>query len=222
MTQTPRLLTRFGDAFYAFDKPAGMAVHQNAEGIPDLVSWLKKQSSLPHNLKPGHRIDRPTSGVVLCGAGKKARAQIAHWLENDATKTYLALVAGVAPLDDGLIDAPLYDDRRKRPLEALTRYTVKQRLGAVTLLELELLTGRKHQLRRHLAEAGMPIVGDDRYGPQRPLRVPGFPKRLWLHAATLSIGDRVITAPLPDILEQHRAALEADPVHAAQIKNPSK
>ena len=58
----------------------------------------------------------------------------------------------------------------------------------------------------------MPIVGDKRYGPKRPLRVPGFPGRLWLHAATLSIADRVITAPLPDVLEQHRLALTADPV----------
>ncbi len=212
MPRSPRLLTRFGDVFYAFDKPAGMAVHQNAEGIPDLVSWLQKQRSLPYNLKPGHRLDRPTSGVVLCGAGKKARAQIARWLENDATKTYLALVAGVPTDDEGLIDSPLFDDRRKRPLEAQTRYTVKQRLGAVTLLELELITGRKHQLRRHLAEAGMPIVGDDRYGPQRPLRVPGFPGRLWLHAATLRMAERVITAPLPELLEQHRLALADDPV----------
>lgn len=209
MTISPRLLTRFGDVFYAFDKPAGMAVHQNAEGIPDLVSWLKKQRSLPRDVKPGHRLDRPTSGVVLCGAGKKARAQIARWLEHGATKTYLALVAGVPTDDEGLIDAPLFDDRRKRPLEAQTRYCVRERLGPVTLLELELITGRKHQIRRHLADAGMPIVGDKRYGPKRPLRVPAFPGRLWLHAATLRLEERVITAPLPENLEQHRALLSA-------------
>ena len=212
MTPTPRLLTRFGDVFYAFDKPAGMAVHQNAEDIPDLVTWLKKQRSLPRDLKPGHRLDRPTSGVVLCGAGKKARAQIAGWLEKDASKTYLALVAGVPEHTEGVIDEPLYDDRRKRPLEAQTHYRVVEGLGAVTLLELRLITGRKHQLRKHLAQAGMPIVGDKRYGPKRPLRVPGFPGRLWLHAHTLTIGEKVITAELPPALETHRNALSADPV----------
>ena len=82
----------------------------------------------------------------------------------------------------------------------------------MTLLELRLITGRKHQLRRHLAQAGMPIVGDKRYGPKRPLRVPGFPGRLWLHAHTLTIGEKVITAELPPALETHRNALSADPV----------
>lgn len=214
MTQHPRLLTRFGDVFFAFDKPAGMAVHPNAEGLPDMVTWLKKQRSLPRNLLPAHRLDRPTSGVVLCGAGKRARAQISAWLDHDSTKSYLALVAGVPPHEEGVLDEPIYDDRRKRPLEAITHYKIVERLGAVTLLELDLITGRKHQLRRHLAMAGMPIVGDERYGPQRPLRVPGFPKRLWLHAASLRLGDRTISAPLPPDLELHRQQLRADPVHA--------
>jgi len=214
MPPAPRLLTRFGNVFFAFDKPAGMAVHPNAEDLPDLVSWMKKQRSLPRDLKPGHRLDRPTSGVVLCGAGKKARAQIGEWLANDSTKTYLALVAGVPPHEEGVFDAPLYDDRRKRPLDAQTNYRIHERLGAVTLLELQLVTGRKHQLRRHLADAGLPVVGDNRYGPQRPLRVPGFPKRLWLHAASLQLGEREIKAALPPELEAHRQQLAADPVHA--------
>ncbi|MEE2750943.1 MAG: RNA pseudouridine synthase [Myxococcota bacterium] len=202
-TTKPRLLTRFGDVFYAFDKPAGMAVHQNAEGLPDLVRWLRKQSSLPRDLKPGHRLDRPTSGVVLCGAGKKARAQIAQWLEDGAEKHYLALVAGEPEQDEGLLDKPLYDERRKRPLEAQTLYRVQKRLQGFTLLELQLLTGRKHQLRRHLAQAEMPIVGDSRHGPKKPKRIVGFPNRLWLHAWKLEIPGRLIEASLPTELAQH-------------------
>ena len=204
---TPRLLTRFGDVFYAYDKPAGMAVHQNSEDIPDLVSWLSKQRSLPRNLKPGHRLDRPTSGVVLCGAGRAARAQIAAWLQT-ADKVYLALVAGAPDEDEGIFDAPLSDARRKRPLDAKTQYQVQQRLRGFTLLEVRLITGRKHQLRRHLADAGLPVVGDDRYGPKRPTRVPGFPGRLWLHAWRLSLPDRVIEAPLPPVLEEHLSVFE--------------
>jgi 23S rRNA-/tRNA-specific pseudouridylate synthase len=203
MNDQPRLLTRFDDVFYAFDKPAGMAVHQNSEDIPDLVSWIKQQRSLPQKLRPGHRLDRATSGIVLCGAGRKARAQIAKWVEDLAHNTYLALVAG-APLEDqGQFAAPLPDDRRKRLLEADTRYEVKQRFDGFTLLTLDLVTGRKHQLRRHLADAGLPIVGDTRYGPKRPKRVPDFPGRLWLHASTIQIGERMIQAPLPTALQVH-------------------
>jgi len=208
MSTTPRLLTRFGDVFFAYDKPAGMAVHPNAEGTPDLVSWLKTQRSLPRDLKPGHRLDRPTSGVVLCGAGRKARAQIAAWLSTDTDKRYLALVAGTPSAEKGTFDTPLQDDRRGRPLEAKTVYRVRERLDGFTLLELELITGRKHQLRRHLADAGLPIVGDTRYGPKHPKRVPDFPGRLWLHAWTLSVGDRCIEAPLPASLVEHLQRLE--------------
>ncbi len=210
MPLTPRLLTRFDDVFFAYDKPAGMAVHQNAEGLPNLVSWLKAQRALPRDLKPGHRLDRPTSGIVLCGAGKKARARIAEWLGEGSDKQYLALVAGTPEVNEGLIDSPLYDARRKRELEAKTIYTVRQQFRGFTLLELSLVTGRKHQLRRHLAAAGLPVVGDDRYGPAKPKRIPGYPNRLWLHAWKLTFADRSIEAPLPSDLAQHLAEIEGE------------
>ncbi len=199
----PRLLTRFEDRYYAFDKPAGMAVHPNAEGIPDLVGWMGQQRSLPKSLRPGHRLDRATSGVVLCGAGRAARARIAEWLSGPATKLYLALVAGDPPGEEGAFDTPLFDRRRKRRLEAQTQFRVKERLGGFSLVELELTTGRKHQLRRHLADAGLPVVGDTRYGPKRPRRVPGFPNRLWLHACQITLPEREIVAPLPPELKEH-------------------
>jgi 23S rRNA-/tRNA-specific pseudouridylate synthase len=206
MLEPPRLLTRFGDTFYAFDKPAGMAVHPANEDIPDLVSWMKRQRSLPRDLKPGHRLDRATSGVVLCGAGRKARAQIAEWLEG-ADKVYLALVAGRPIEEEGIFDSPLFDARRKRELVCKTLYRVREKLGGFTLLELQLVTGRKHQLRRHLADAGLPIVGDQRYGPRRPKPVPAFPGRLWLHAWKLSFSDRTIEAKLPADLQVQLDAL---------------
>ncbi|HJN74605.1 MAG TPA: RNA pseudouridine synthase [Myxococcota bacterium] len=199
---SPRLLTRFDDHFYAFDKPAGMAVHANAEGIGDLVSWLRTQRSLPRGLAPAHRLDRGTSGVVLCGSNRKARATICDWLTS-GRKTYLALVAGTPEADEGCLDAPLFDARRKRKLEARTQFRVSRRLGGFSLLEVDLLTGRKHQLRRHLADAGLPVVGDQRHGPKRPRRVPGFPGRLWLHSWRIELGARTITAPLPAELREH-------------------
>ena len=203
MSPKPRLLTRFGDVFYAFDKPAGMAVHPANEDIEDLVSWIRTQKSLPRDLKPAHRLDRATSGVVLCGAGSKARGQLNAWLEEGSVKMYQALVAGEPESDEGSLNSPLFDERRKRPLAAETGYRVLERFEGFAWLELQLVTGRKHQLRRHLVKAGWPIVGDKRYGPKRPKRVPGFPGRLWLHAARVELGERRIEAPLPLALEQH-------------------
>ena len=210
MPSQPRLLTRFDDVFYAFDKPAGLAVHQNAENIPDLVSWIRTQRALPRGLKPGHRLDRGTSGVVLCGATRQARAQISTWLNDGIEKHYLALVAGVPEADEASIEIPLFDERRKRMLDAHTLVRVAQRFQGFSLLELQLVTGRKHQLRRHLAEAEFPVVGDNRYGPKRPRRVPGFPQRLWLHAWKLILDERVIEAPLPSELSQHLTLLEKE------------
>lgn len=220
MAPSPRLLTRFGDVFYAFDKPAGLAVHPNAEGLPDLVSWIDAQRSLPRNLKPGHRLDRPTSGVVLCGAGRKARAQIADWLGGSAEKHYLALVYGEPEGDTLACKDPLYDERRRRTLEAETRLTIRERLGPFTLVELQLVTGRKHQLRRHLAGAELPVIGDRRYGPRVPTRVPGHPGRLWLHAWKLVLPDRVIEAPLPELLEEHLNQLRELSVSTAHGGDP--
>ena len=206
--QIPRLLTRFEDHFYAFDKPAGMAVHPNAEKLPDLVSWLKKQKSLPRDLKPGHRLDRGTSGVVLCGAGGKSRARIAAWLADEsAEKHYLALVAGTPDREHGYFEGALFDRRRKQKLPAKTEFRVRESRGGFSLLELQLHTGRTHQIRRHLTGADLPVVGDDRYGPKRPKRVPNFPNRLWLHAWKLNLGGRWIESPLPQDLVEHLEGL---------------
>lgn len=194
--------------FYAFAKPAGLAVHPAHEDVPDLVSWIRRQRSLPRDLKPAHRLDRATSGVVLCGAGKRARAQLNTALES-AHKTYVALVAGEPEEAEGAFTLPLSDARRGRPLAAETRFQVRERFGGFTLLELTLVTGRKHQLRRHLADAGLPVVGDERHGPRRPRRVPAFPGRLFLHAERIVLTERTIEAPLPEALQRCLSALRS-------------
>ena len=134
---------------------------------------------------------------------REARAQIANWLSTKAQKHYLALVAGTPQNDSGAFTSQLYDDRRKRPLNCETRFEVRQRYDGFSLLELILITGRKHQIRRHLSAANLPIVGDTRYGPKRPKRVPAFPGRLWLHASQLVLPTRSIKAPLPADLRAH-------------------
>lgn len=205
----PRLLTRFGDRFFAFHKPSGMAVHPNNENSPDLVSWIKSNKSYPRDLRPAHRLDKPTSGVVLCGAGKKARSEISTWMASeDCSKHYIALVAGEPKQAEFQLNHPLKDSRRGRDLPAHTHCRVLHSNQGFSLVELELKTGRKHQLRRHLSHAGFPIVGDERYGPKRPRRIPKFPNRLWLHAWQLNLPNRQIVAPLPLSLSEHLSHLE--------------
>lgn len=202
----PRLLTRWKDFYFAFDKPAGMPVHRCSDkSIADLSAWIKSQRSLPRCLLPVHRLDRATSGVIMCAAGSKARAKVNEWLNDAKTnKRYIALVAGSPARSAGVFNKPLFDRRRGRLLEAASYYRVRESLPhGFSLLDLELSTGRKHQLRRHLADAGLPIVGDMRYGPKRPKRIPHFPNRLWLHACELQLPDRVITSPLPLELQDH-------------------
>src|SRR5690606_14273653 len=147
---------------------------------PDLVSWLRGQGE---DALPVHRLDAESSGLVICAAEPALRQEAAGWFaEGRIEKTYLALVAGRAR-PKGVIRRALEDARRGRPLPAVTRYRTLELLGGVSLLRVRPETGRKHQIRRHMQGLGHPLVGDTRYGPRRPLRVPGFPGRLWLHAA---------------------------------------
>jgi len=209
MPKKPRLLTKFGDVFYAFEKPEGMASHQNAEKTIDLVRWIKGQKSLPNSLKPAHRLDLATSGIVLCGAGRKARSQISDWLAGESIKEYLVLVAGAPKEDAGKFNTPLFDRNKKKSQDCETIFRVQERFDGFTLIEVELVTGRKHQIRRHLASANLPVVGDKRYGPKRPKRVPGYPNRLWLHAWRLTIPGKVIECPIPLELQEHLKLLRA-------------
>ena len=195
--------------------------------------------------RPGivHRLDRFTTGVMVAAKSDTAHWRLGHQFQaRTVDKRYLAVVHGVVKRASDLIDLPLgrhprifdryavrYDDSAK---EARTIYRVRERYDGYTLVELELLTGRTHQIRVHLAELGHPIVGDDYYGGRhlaRDMIVPrGFeaadvPRdapliaRQALHAARLEIdhpiaGDRrVFTAPLwsdmaelVDLLRRHR------------------
>jgi 23S rRNA-/tRNA-specific pseudouridylate synthase len=209
LTAQARLLTRFGDHFYAFFKPAGWLTHGAGTDAPDLVTWILAQSGLPRNLRPVHRLDVDTSGVVLC-ATHRGRAEACGWFaDRKAHKTYLALVAGRAR-SKGVIRHALREGKGTIPAE--TRYITAERLGGFTLVEVSPITGRKHQIRRHLASVGLPVVGDTRHrGSFRP--VPAFPGRLWLHATVLRVpfgeGDREIRSPVPPELEATLVALRA-------------
>ena len=191
------------DWFVVIDKPAGLAV-QGGVGQQRHVD-----AYLPHLLRDDgpelrlvHRLDKETSGLLVLAASRKAAASFSEMLRARAvTKTYYAICHGMPQVDAGRIDTPLggttgatgFDPARNGDsglLDALTEFQVcaSNNGQKFSLLALKPITGRKHQLRRHLAEIGCPILGDDKYGPRSKVAAPtSVPCRsLCLHAGNLS------------------------------------
>ncbi len=207
----PRILSVHGSVV-AVHKPSGMQVHPaNASADLDLVSWLDSEPMAPPGATPVHRLDKETSGLVLCACEPDERAELSGWFaRGELRKVYLALVVGHARRK-GTIRRALPDSRRRKPLAATTRYRLVEALGGFSLIRVVPQTGRKHQIRRHLHGIGLPIVGDEEYRPKRFVRVPAFPGRLWLHASKIVLPDGTeIEAPLPPELEANLAALRGD------------
>jgi 23S rRNA pseudouridine955/2504/2580 synthase len=195
------------DTCLVLNKPAGLAAQGGAGVKSSLDKILARNWSPPPLLV--HRLDRDTSGVILAAKTKEAAARFARLLadsrsaqttagnarEKGAVKQYLAVCAGLPGKAAGVIRADLQIRGKMKKSE--TRYQVlKSGILAgrpFSLLELELGTGRMHQIRRHLAMTGNPILGDDKYGGfalNRELRKTADLKRLLLHASRL-----LITAP---------------------------
>lgn len=200
----PEVLHVDGD-LWVIAKPAGWIVHPAGDpDIPDLLSWARNALPDAKGLAPVHRIDRHTSGLVLLSPDPALRATLGeHFARDEVRKTYLALVYGPTP-PTGRIETPLQDARRGRPLAAATTFETLETFVSCSLLRVHPLTGRKHQIRRHLHGIDHAIVGEQRYRPRKFLRVPGFPGRLWLHATHLELPDgRTFSAPLPPELADH-------------------
>jgi 23S rRNA pseudouridine955/2504/2580 synthase len=153
-----------------------------------------------------HRLDRETSGIILAAKTRPAAAKYGRFFrEGRLEKKYLAVCAGAGGTEKGRIRAGL--DIRGKPRAAETGYGFAaegtlENGGACSLVELELATGRTHQIRRHLAGLGFPLLGDDKYGDftlNRTLRKTMGLRRLLLHASSIRLpGGPVIGAPLPD------------------------
>ncbi len=207
-SDSPRILSVHGPVV-AVHKPAGMQLHPaNASTEIDLCAWLDSEPLAPPGVVPVHRLDKDASGLVLCASDPADRAKVSGWFaRSELQKIYLVLVHGHAR-KKGTIRRALRDARRRKPLQATTRYRLLETLGGFSLLRVRPETGRKHQIRRHLHGIGLPIVGDSEYRPKRFVPVPGFPGRLWLHAWKLVLPDGTeLEAPLPPELEANLAAL---------------
>ncbi|MDA8414537.1 MAG: RluA family pseudouridine synthase [Desulfobacteraceae bacterium] len=159
------------DQIVIVNKPAGLAMHRTAELEDDLVergSAYMEWRATPCKLYPVNRLDRGTSGtVILAKSSSSAGIYGRQVKESGLDKLYLALVEGV-PSASGSISEPL-DDK-----ESETRYTILLPGNDCTLLAVVPVSGRMHQIRRHLEHIGHPVLGDKRYGSQELPDYEGF------------------------------------------------
>lgn len=221
-------MTLHADAdLVVFDKPSGLPVHpgsRTSDNLDDLLATLVDDGGERPRLV--HRLDRETSGVLVAARTRAVAARLGRAFETrTVAKTYLAVVEGVPTETAGRILLPLAPRETAKggrmvavapdaadALAADTAWRVLARLadGTATLVELKPATGRRHQLRAHLAAIGHPILGDALYG-----RRDGAP-RLMLHARRLDLpsprGGRLeVEAPIPPAFLALFPDGEADP-----------
>ncbi len=156
------------DRIAIINKVAGLPMHRTAEREPNLVDSAAACFSGVDKFYPVNRIDRGTSGaVILAKSSSSAGIYGRHVKENGLDKLYLALVRGI-PEMAGLIDTPL-DDK-----ESVTRFRMLQAGDGAALLAVVPVSGRMHQIRRHLQMTGHPVLGDKRYGGGECAGYAGF------------------------------------------------
>ena len=204
------------------NKPKGMVVHP-ANGNPDgtlvnaIMSICKESlSGIGGEIRPGivHRLDKNTSGAIIIAKNDKAHIALSDELKNhEIKKTYIALVRGIVKENNATINMPIArskKDRKKMDVDkngkkAITHFKVIKRYQDFTLLEINIETGRTHQIRVHLSHIGYPIIGDDVYSNG---------KNKWniegqcLHAKCLDFKHPItgkelhIEAPIPEYFEK--------------------
>jgi 23S rRNA pseudouridine1911/1915/1917 synthase len=201
------------DDCVVINKPVGLLTHSKGAFNPEatVASWLRDRLKDMEGDRAGivHRLDRATSGVMIC-----AKTPIAlSWLQKQFSqrkvkKTYVAVVEGVMDEEQAIIDMPIERNPKKPQTfrvgsngkPAVTVYKVLKTDGQRSLLELTPTTGRTHQLRVHLEELGHPIAGDTFYGGQPA-------DRLFLHAKSLELtlprrDRKIFTVEVPPEFEE--------------------
>ncbi len=219
----PLVVVYEDDDVLVVDKPTGLVVHPSpGHWSGTLVNALLARDTVYGGIagveRPGivHRLDRDTSGLLMVAKTDAAQSSLMAQLKaRRVKKTYLALVQGSVQASVGRIEAPIGRDPKNRQRMAvvpdgrpsITGYRVRERFERWTLLEVDLVTGRTHQIRVHLAALGHSVAGDTVYGTGTARRGPEGLGRLFLHAwrlvfATPATGDLVrLEAPLPLELE---------------------
>lgn len=199
------------DDVLVINKPSGVISHSRGKYWyePSVASFVRQrmnQTASPSD-RSGivHRLDRATSGVMICAKNEAALSFLQkQFSARTVQKTYLAIIEGSIKPAEAVIDMPIERNPKKPSTfrvgsngkTAQTAYKTLKQSETYSLLELKPRTGRTHQLRVHLAQLGKPIVGDELYGGISA-------SRLMLHAASLTIdlpsaGQTTFTAPTPD------------------------
>jgi 23S rRNA pseudouridine955/2504/2580 synthase len=211
----------FEDPHYlALDKPAGLASHGGSGILFGVIEAVRAWGTHPY-LELCHRLDRDTSGVLLLAKSRPAllRAQAA-FRDGAAQKRYRALLCGAwsggsRDVDSALLKNRLSGGERfvlvdEQGKPSRSRFTPVSRYADATLCEVDIYSGRMHQIRVHAADIGHPVAGDRKYGKaedKAPLRALGL-RRTFLHAFSLRLPASgefpalAIEAPLPAELEQ--------------------
>jgi len=219
------------DDLIVVNKPAGMVVHP-AAGVDSgtlanaLAFHFQQLSSTGGAARPGivHRLDKGTSGLLVVAKTERTHEHLAdQFRDREVFKSYVALVHGQVEKEGGEIDQPIARDPRNRTRMAVVRggrpslsiYKIRRRFERFTLLDVELRTGRTHQIRVHLAWLKYPVVGDEVYGAGRDKTVinPVIRSRIaklgrqFLHAEHLGFSHprteqkMAFTSPLPKELQ---------------------
>jgi 23S rRNA pseudouridine1911/1915/1917 synthase len=217
----PLVLVYEDEHLLVVDKPAGLVVHP-APGheagtlVNALLAHVPDLDTSEDASRPGivHRLDKDTSGLMVVAKDAPTHTALAEQMkERRMVKRYLAMVEGHMPVPEGAVDAPIGRDPRYRqrmalvPVgrggrEAVTRFRVLRQAHGRSLLDVQLETGRTHQIRVHMAAIQHPVVGDLVYGRAQP----PMPPRQFLHAAHLEFAHPVtgewmtFDAPLPSDL----------------------
>lgn len=224
-------------ALFVIDKPAGMVVHPGAGNashtLQNALLALDPKLALVPRAGIVHRLDKDTSGLLVIARTPEVHtALVAALSSREVKREYVAICGGVMT-GGGTVDQPIGRHRSIRTRmtvradgrEAVTHYRIAERFRAHTLVNVQLETGRTHQIRVHLAHIGHPVVGDPAYGGRRRLprgasakliaALESF-KRQALHAARLELehpaSGKTMTwdAPLPSDMRKLIAALEKD------------
>lgn len=215
-----RLIITENKNWMAINKPAGLAVQGGTSTGKHIDGML--QSAYKDRVRPKlvHRLDKDTSGILLIAKNDTAARQLAAAFQSHkVTKSYLALVLGqLPPLGDIKVplakSGPMGKEKMSPDFEegqfAHTRFKTLNRSGGnMSLMALQPLTGRTHQLRVHMLSAKAPIVGDGKYAGAEAHPGDDFARQLHLHAQFLRMPDgQLITAPLPAHMKSSLSYLE--------------
>ena len=228
-------------ALFVINKPAGLVVHPGAGNarhtLQNALLALDSKLALVPRAGIVHRLDKDTSGLLVVARTPEVHTALVAALAGREVKREYAAICGGVMTGGGTVDQPIGRHRSQRTRmavradgrEAVTHYRIGKRFRAHTLVNVQLETGRTHQIRVHLAHIGHPVVGDPVYGGRRRLprgataeliaALEAF-KRQALHAARLELEHPVTgrtvhwEAPLPQDMSELIAVLEADR-HAA-------